>query len=124
MDFDTLSTNQKLNILLNALLVVDDGVIDEIKVAQTFDCRISSIRDVAERLKSDGFIKVKQLYRTRCTQQISITPKGKLFTSHGGYAGKVYKLDKLYPVNYINAFNAFSKWVNRLTIFCLVWFQV
>ncbi|MGF7081465.1 hypothetical protein [Mucilaginibacter sp. UYCu711] len=114
MKFETLSPTEKLDLFLNTLLVIGDGVVDDKTIAQTFHCGLSTIEEVADRLLSDGFIEVKQLYPAKNLQQISITAEGKLFTSHGGYAGKQFELDKNFRVNYGDNFHTFSRRVNRL----------
>ena len=117
-EFETLSREEKLDLVLKTILVYGNGVIADKAIAQLFHSNLNDVSEITDLLKTEGFIYIEKSNIRGDWGQLTITPEGRLFASNGGYAG-----DRISPqvadiTDYVKDFHLFSK---RTHVFKL-WF--
>ena len=106
-EFETLSREAKLDLVLNTVLIYGNGVIAHQSITEIYRSSMTDVSEITELLKSDGFIIVESLGKGNDWGQLSITPEGRLFASKGGYTGD--RIDQYADITeYVKDFHRFS----------------
>jgi hypothetical protein len=114
-EFETLSRDQKQDLVLQSLFVYGTGIDAYKTIAQILDCGVYDIEKIIEILESDGLIKVDRFDTTGDAQRISITEKGVLLNSNGELIDQPLKTDITSNGEYGRRFHAYSKRVHILS---------
>lgn len=115
-EFETLSREQKLDMVLTTMLVYGDGVIADKTLAQIYHSELIDLSEITEFLHSGGFVEVEKFDTPDEWTQLTITPEGRLFTAKGGYSTLPLESQIVDISEYVKSFHRFSYRMHLLRV--------